>query len=368
VTLGIAMATGMAVPLADAQPPGRERPAVEEAAEARNLEDLGAYARAVQALRALRARLAPDADLELALAMDEARAGELDSAAARLAGPLLSPAASDSMPVERRDHYPWRRDGMWLTGAFEGWHWYVWRARAEVSARQQRWPAAAEAARAAVEARPMAGKEWLLLAVCAGQAGLDDEARRAADEAWHRDPTVPEAHYLAGLWAWRDGRRVEAQERFRAAVALDSSYRAPALALVRVRLPGTRPDPLPTEALTGVRRAALLTAPERPKIEEFVQMDLPARVVSRRDPPIPDSLAARMKPNNLLLQILIDERGRVVLHELPWFTPDQLHPAYLAELLSASLDWRFVPARKGGAAQPVWAMIKYEIRPVPPAK
>ena len=96
-------------------------------------------------------------------------------------------------------------------------------------------------------------------------------------------------------------------------------------------------------------------------------MDSPARVLSRSDPPIPDSLASKMKPNDLHLQVLIDASGHAVLHELPWFTSDQLHPAYLAELLRASTRWTFIPARLRGEAAPVWATISYNIRPNPSA-
>ena len=96
-------------------------------------------------------------------------------------------------------------------------------------------------------------------------------------------------------------------------------------------------------------------------------MDSPARVLSRSDPPIPDSLASRMKPNDLHLQVLIDASGHVVLHELPWFTSEQLHPAYLAELLHASTRWTFIPARVRGVPTPVWATISYNIRPTPSA-
>lgn len=351
---------------APAKAPAPERTPESIATEARDLEDRGAYARAADLLSALRGRQGPDADLELALAIDEARAGRVDSAAARLSGALLSSVAYDSLPRERRGHYSWRREQTWIDGAFTGWPWYLWRARSEVAARQGRWREAADAARVAVASRPMSGKEWLVLAVYAGQAGLDAEATRAADEARRRDPTLPEAFYLSGLWAWRDGRRAEALESFRRAVRLDSSYGEPALAMIKARLPGTRPDPLPTEVFSGARRVALLTSTEQPKVEEFEQMDTPARVVSRRDPPIPDSLSSAMQPNDLLLQILIDERGRVVLNDLPWFTPAELHPEYLSQILAASLDWRFIPARRTGEARAIWATIKYEIRPTTP--
>src|SRR6185503_13651620 len=78
--------------------PAYARTPLERAAEARGLEDLGAYARAVESLKALRATQPLDADLEIALALDEARSGAVDSAAARLRSPLLELASRDSMP------------------------------------------------------------------------------------------------------------------------------------------------------------------------------------------------------------------------------------------------------------------------------
>ncbi|MBI5710525.1 MAG: hypothetical protein HZC42_09520 [Candidatus Eisenbacteria bacterium] len=337
--------------------PGTPRPPQDQAHEARLLEDNGAYGQAAATLRALRRRVPPDADLELALALDEARAGDADSARTRLHGPPLAAALVDSLPVTRRHEADWDRDRRWTDGRFEGWHWYVARARAELDAALGRWDEATVAARAAVAARPLAGKEWLVLAVCAGRAGHADEARAAADQAATLDPSLPEALYLSGLWAWKAGQRARAQERFRAAVALDSSYREPALALVRSRLPGVPPDTLPAALLTGVRAAGLLTSAVGPKIEEFAQMDQPAVIVRQELVPIPDSLALTLKPVQIVLPILVDERGRAVLHELPWFSPDQL-PAAVVALLAQSLPaWRFTPARRLNEPRRVWASV-----------
>ena len=337
--------------------PGSLRSPQDQAHEARLLEDSGAYGQAAAALRALRRRVAPDADLELALALDEARSGDADSARARLYGPPLTAALVDSLPVTRRHEYDWDRDQRWTNGGFQGWHWYVARARAELDAALGRWEEATVAARAAVAARPLAGKEWLVLAVCAGRAGHADEARAAADQAATLDPSLPEALYLSGLWAWKAGHRAGAQQRFRAAVALDSSYREPAFALVRSRLPGAPPDTLPAEILTGVRAVGLLTSPLGPKVEEYVQMDHPATIVRQELIPIPDSLGARLEPVRLVLPILVDERGRAVLHELPWFSPDQLPSAVVALLAQSLPAWRFTPARRLDRPHRVWASV-----------
>jgi hypothetical protein len=344
-------------PPARAAVPATGRSVHEQAYNARLLEDAGAYGGAVAALRALRARGAPDGDLELALALDEARTGQPDSALARLEREPLRSALTDSLPIGRRHDYPWDRENEWTNGRFDGWNWYVARARAEVDAGLGRWHVARQAAEVAVAARPLAGKEWLLLAVCAGRDGDPGAAETAATRATALDPTLPEARYLAGLFAWRGGRRAAAQSEFRAAVALDSSYRAPAIALVRSRLPGTAPDSLPAEFLTGVREVGMLTSPMGPKLEEFVQMDTPATILKREMPPATDSSGVPLPPVEITLPMLVDERGRAVLHDLPWFSPTDLSATAVGQIIGSLPDWRFTPARRLGAPRRVWAAV-----------
>jgi hypothetical protein len=334
---------------------------------ARGLEELGAYARAAESLRQLRANTAPDADLELALALDEARSGHADSAAALLWTPLMERAVADSLPPERRHEYPWQRESLWLNGRFDGWNWYIARARAEVAASLGQWDRAHEAAMACVAARPLAGKEWHILAVCAGRVGQPGEARLAAHYATSLDPTLPEAAYLSGVHEWRVGRHAQAQALFRAAVALDSTWSTPALAFVRSRLPGTPADTLPTEFLTGVRAVGLLTSPLGPKLEEFVQMDLPATILHRGEPRMPDSLMAHHAPVTVDLPVLVDERGRAVLHELPSLPESELPAIAVAALVGSLTEWRFRPAMKNNTPHRVWATVEYNYAVHPPA-
>lgn len=338
----------------------------ELARTARLLDEAGAYTRAVETLRQLRRRVASDADLELTLAIDEARADMLDSARVRLWGPALSAALVDSMPTSRRHIYVWEREALFLNGRFDGWNWYVARARFEVAATLGRWSDAHAAARAAVAARPLAGKEWLALALAASRDGAADESRDAAAQALSLDASLPEAHYVVGLLDWQAGRRAAAQERFRAAVGLDSSYQAAAIALVRAGLPGAKPDSLPAVLLTGAREAGLLTSAMRPKLEEFEQMDSPAVITRRGVPKLPDSILAAVRNVDLIVPVLVDEHGRAVLHELPWY-PTGNPPAPVVAAVIASLpDWRFGPARKNGLPQRVWAAVEYTYKTVGP--
>ena len=101
----------------------------------------------------------------------------------------------------------------------------------------------------------------------------------------------------------------------------------------------------------------LLTSPLGPKVEEYVQMDHPATIVRQELIPIPDSLGARLEPVRLVLPILVDERGRAVLHELPWFSPDQLPSAVVALLAQSLPAWRFTPARRLDRPHRVWASV-----------
>ncbi len=353
--------TKKATSRAAARAPGR--PPLEQARGARELDDIGAYARAAEILKTLRARVKLDGDLELALALDEARTGRIDSAVVRLSGLTLTAAAADSLPPARRREYPYTRELAWMNGRFDGWHWYVVRARAELAALQGRWTDALAAARQCVEARPLSGKDWAILSVCAARAGEPGEARHAAEQALALDPTLPEAYHLAGLWAWRDGRRNDAVASFRQAVALDSSYRAAALALIRARLPGTAPDSLPVELLNGIRRVALLTSPEGPKPEEFVQMDVSAIMETSPDSAVVDSIRPGVKPLQLVLSVLVDENGRAVLSEVPWYPPTQLDFRKVTRILASVPGWRFRPAERLGRPHRVWVSLDYYLNP-----
>jgi tetratricopeptide (TPR) repeat protein len=351
-------------------PPARRAPAasslrtpLESAAEARAFAEAGAYGRAVDDLRALRRRVAPDADLEIALALYEARTGAIDSAAARLATPLLEKALVDTLPIDRRHTSVWKPEALWINGRFDGWPWYVARARAEIAAQIGRWSDALEAERLAVAARPLYGKEWLFLSLAAARTGATAEAEAAADHALRLDPALPEAQYLAGLFAWRAGRRAEAHARFRSAVALDSTYREPAFALVRSRLPGVAPDTLPASFLNGIREVGLVTSPVRPKIEEFQQVDAGAVILNEAHVVVPDSLKSGFQKSTLYVGVLIDARGRIVATDLPWFDPRRLPEPVVGLVMQDLTRWRFQPATRNGAPHAVWTNVELTIEP-----
>ena len=333
-----------------------------QAAQAAAAEDHGEYADARELLRELRGRVAPDADLELALALDEARSGQIDSSRARLWGPLLSRAVEDTLDPTRFHDYPFEREKLWTTGRFEGWAWIVARARAEVAMSLGRWAEALIAAGQCSALRPLAGKELLLEAVAAANTGDLRRSQAAAEDAVRLDPTLPEAFYLRGLFSWRAGRREAARRDMRAAMALDSLFREPAIALTRLLLPASAPDPFPRFFLAPARAAGMLTSATGPKIEERVVPDVLVMLFGIPQPSIPDSLRRGFtKPLHIALPTLVGADGRALLHELPWFSrgsiPDEVIPLMLAELPG----WRFRPASRLNRPIPVWTWVEIEI-------
>jgi hypothetical protein len=107
----------------------------------------------------------------------------------------------------------------------------------------------------------------------------------------------------------------------------------------------------------------MLASPVGPKIEAFVQTDSPAAILARTTVPIPDSLLAAIRLTSLVLPILVDERGRAALVDLPWFSPDDLPAPVVAVLVGSLPGWRFTPARIGG--RPARSWIGISIHPGP---
>ncbi|MBI5170454.1 MAG: hypothetical protein HZA61_13275 [Candidatus Eisenbacteria bacterium] len=344
-----------------------KRPATAIAAEARAFEDEGDYAKAAARLRELRAQSAPDADLELFLALDEARSGRPDSAWARLTGPLLTAALADSLPATRQREYDFQhREAAWRSGRYEGWNWYVARARAEVALVTRRWREACDAARIAAAARPLSGKDQLLLAVAAGRADRASEAAAAAARAVALDPSLPEAHSLHGLWEWRAGRRANARAAFESAIARDSSYRNAALALARMQLPGMRPDSLPVRFLSGRRQVAMLVSARRPKQEETPRFDQPAGVLGAPRMELDAEMKRQLqlaRPLRLFVTVYVDEQGRPVVNDLPFAPAGSLPDRLVADVNTLASTWRFRPAQRLGNPVACWATLELTLNP-----
>jgi hypothetical protein len=339
---------------------------IDIATRARVFEEQGAYASALEELKRLRSVEGPDADVELAVALDEARVGLVDSAWARLHSPLIEKALADTTGNVRRAEYPFQRESMWVNGTFDGWYWYIARARAELALQRRDWPKMLRMATIAATARPLSGKEALLVALAASHSGDDEYGEAAAAWASYLEPWLPEAHYLSGIWAWRHGRRAVARADLETAAALDSSWRDPVLALARLALPGSRADSLPARFLTGARACAMLTSPRRPKQEEFVQFDRTPMLVFNPQTQPPDSFLTLMnlkKPTQLYLQVLVSEKGEPLMAELPYVTEARVPAGVVNHVLTQIGTWRFLAARKFDKPQRSWASVEYVVKP-----
>jgi len=166
------------------------------------------------------------------------------------------------------------------------------------------------------------------------------------------DPTLPEVPYLSGLLLWRAGKRAEAQAMFRTAIEMASGYREPAAALLRVRLSGSPPDPLPGAFLSGARRAGLLTSAEGPKREAFLKTEVPATLISR------ESLPAAAGGRRIPVQLLVDREGHVILCELPFVKGES---AAVGAVLATLPRWRYAPAIVNSVNSPAWVATELEI-------
>lgn len=359
LTLGT-MAAGVPHALAQDDVPGSIT-WVERARSAERLEDIGAYTKALELFELIRSAHPEDADLEYTMAVDEARLGKFKAAAARLWTPVMDEAAVDSLPVERHVMYFWGRESQWLNGKFDGWHWHILRARAEVAAALDDWDKAHSAARAAVEAHWHSGKDWQILGMTAAHTFRHPEAKRAFVQAAMLDPTLPEPFYMMGLYAWREGQRNEAQRMFREAIRRDSTWKAPALALVRSRLPAASPDSIPTWLLTGTREVSLVTSPVGPKFEQFVQMEQPAVLVKQGDVRFPPDMKLDRTPPPLVFPVFLDERGRALVHEFPWLPPGIVPEQWLGAIAASLPGWAFTPATKLGKPQRVWVNVEFKM-------
>ena len=124
------------------------------------------------------------------------------------------------------------------------------------------------------------------------------------------------------------------------------------------------PNPLPTSFLSGIRRAAELTSRVRPKLEEYVQYDQLATLYGLPTRAVPESLQRVMgmtKPIRLYVTVLVDERGRVVLNELPWMPSGAFPEVLLEQVLRDAMRWNFRPAYKLGQPRASLASVEYQL-------
>jgi hypothetical protein len=133
-----------------------------------------------------------------------------------------------------------------------------------------------------------------------------------------------------------------------------------------MRLPGVRPDSLPSTFLTGSRACAMLTSAERPKREEFTQYDRTPALLFNPQNEAPDSLSRQLhltKPLQIFVQVLVSERGLPLLAEMPWVTEDRMPASLVHHVMADIASWRFLPAIKFSQPQRSWVSVEYIIKP-----
>ena len=160
--------------------------------------------------------------------------------------------------------------------------------------------------------------------------------------------------------------RTEAQQHFRLAARLDSTFRAAALALPRTLLAGIKPDSLPGAFLLGARECAQLTSAVRPKLEEYIQMDEAPALIFHPMPALPAPLQqslALSKPLHLYLHVLVSERGEPLLLDLPYVPRSAMPGGVVGHIAQAIQTWRFRAAVRHGEPQRGWASVEYVLEP-----
>ena len=336
-------------------PAQRSARALELAKNAQAFEEIGAYARALEELQKLRPLVKRDADLELEMALLQARLASWDSAAVLLANLPLTKAMTDSQPASRRVPYPWQKPLVWTNGQYDGWSWYVWRARAELAAQRRDWSQALANQERAARERAWSGKEWVLLGVFQARVGRWEDAARSFDRGLLLEPILPEAHYYKGLSDWRSGHRGDALVDFGEAIRLDSLFDEAVLARARLRLGTGHVDSLPPWLLRGRSADALLTSMERPKYEEMVQPDQPAGALEAPQPHYPPSIPPFGTGHTAMIPVLVGEDGRVLIADPPYMNPAQWPDSLIGAAVGVLRDWRFFPGRRSGVPIRSWS-------------
>ena len=74
-------------------------------------------------------------------------------------------------------------------------------------------------------------------------------------------------------------------------------------------------------------------------------------------------MRAGTKPLSITISLLVNQQGRVVLNDLPWYSFDQAPAEKVARWLAALPDWTFQPAVRNGAPVAVWVTLDLKVNP-----
>jgi hypothetical protein len=183
-----------------------------------------------------------------------------------------------------------------------------------------------------------------------GEAEASPRVRAAFSEVRQRLlPEIASTRYEAAKAAFDRKEYDLAQRQFKAVVALvDDPDMGGRLADLRVLAAGfldlaaaaaAPPAPPKPEPV-----AAPPPAPEPPRVYSSDDADVRPPVVVRQELPRVPALIAQQTRSRGLLELVIDEQGRVAAMTMR----TSLHPMYDSLLLTATRDWRYRPATQNG--------------------
>ena len=174
-------------------------------------------------------------------------------------------------------------------------------------------------------------------------------------------PEIATARYQEAKAAYDRQEWASAEAQFRVVLALiDDPATGGRLADLRVLTSGflelsakaaTPPPPPPApEPAPAPPVAAAPQPPPGPDPDRVYNIEdegvVPVAVVRQDIPSVPASVITLAKPKGVL-EVIVDERGRVVAMTIR----SSIHPAYDSQLLAAARDWKYAPATMQG--QPV---------------
>ncbi|HVL68181.1 MAG TPA: energy transducer TonB [Vicinamibacterales bacterium] len=181
-------------------------------------------------------------------------------------------------------------------------------------------------------------------------------------------PEIAGARYAAAKQTYDQKAHAEAERQFREVVALvDDPHMEGRLADLRLLASGfvelasaaaaaaaaapeaPRPEPPPPAAPA---------APPVPRIYSSEDAGVVAPVSVRQDLPlVPSAITATVRAQGLL-EIVIDEQGRVASMTLR----SRVHPVYDTMLLNAARDWKYKPATLDGTPVQFRKLIQFNVR------
>jgi hypothetical protein len=172
-------------------------------------------------------------------------------------------------------------------------------------------------------------------------------------------PDITTSRYQAAKAAYDRRQWADAEAQFRMVLALiDDPDNGGRLTDLRVLTAGflelsaraAAPPPPPAEPKPAPIAAAAPVAPTRPEAGKIYGTDddevTPPVVVRQDIPGIPHSMMAMARSRGLV-EVVIDEQGRVVAMTMR----TSIHPSYDLQVLTAARDWKYRPATVNG--QPV---------------